>query len=163
MQETWVQYLVERVPWRRGRQPIPVFLLGDFHGHRNLVGYSPCGHKHLNTTEQLTRRRQWHPTPVFLPGKSHGRRCLVGCSPWGHEESGQDWATSLSLFTFMHWRRKWQPTPVFLPGESQGWGRRVGHEWSDLAAAAEQLTHTHSFRNNATALFFAIFASLWWS
>ena len=25
------------------------------------------------------------------------------------------WATSLSLFTFMHWRRKWQPTPVFLP------------------------------------------------
>ena len=43
-----------------------------------------------------------------------------------------DRATSLSLFTFMHWRRKWQPTPVFLPGESQGgrslmgcclWGR----------------------------------------
>ena len=30
-----------------------------------------------------------------------------------------DWATSLSLFTFMHRRRKWQPTPVFLPGESQ--------------------------------------------
>ena len=34
----------------------------------------------------------------------------------------EDWATSLSLFTFLHWRRKWQPTPVFLPGESQGWG-----------------------------------------
>ena len=33
-----------------------------------------------------------------------------------------DWATSLLLFTFMHWRRKWQPTPVFLPGESQGRG-----------------------------------------
>ena len=33
---------------------------------------------------------------------------------------GHDWATSLALFTFMHWRRKWQPTPVFLPGESQG-------------------------------------------
>ena len=31
---------------------------------------------------------------------------------------GHDWATSLSLFTFMHGRRKWQPTPVFLPGES---------------------------------------------
>ena len=58
---------------------------------------------------------------------------------------GHGWATSLSLFTFMHWRRKWQPTPVFLPGESQGrgslvgcrlWGCRVGHDWSDLAAAA---------------------------
>ena len=35
---------------------------------------------------------------------------------------GHDWGTSLSLFTFMHWRRKWQPTPVFLPGESQGQG-----------------------------------------
>ena len=39
---------------------------------------------------------------------------------------GQDSATSLSLFTFMHWRRKWQPTPVVLPGESQGWGSLVG-------------------------------------
>ena len=39
---------------------------------------------------------------------------------------GHDWATSLSLFTFMHWRKKWQPTPVFLPGESQGWGSLVG-------------------------------------
>ena len=56
-----------------------------------------------------------------------------------------DWATSFSLFTVMHWRRKWQPTPVFLPGESQGrpslvgchlWDHRVGHDWSDLAAAA---------------------------
>ena len=56
--------------------------------------------------------------------------------PW-MEESGRlqsmgsrgvrhDWATSLSLFTFMHWRRKWQPTAVFLPGESQGWGSLVG-------------------------------------
>ena len=39
---------------------------------------------------------------------------------------GQDWATSLSLFIFTHWRRKWQPTPVFLPGESQGRGSLVG-------------------------------------
>ena len=34
--------------------------------------------------------------------------------------------TSLSLFTFMHWRRKWQLTSVFLPGESQGQGSLVG-------------------------------------
>ena len=33
---------------------------------------------------------------------------------------GHDWTTSLSLFSFMHWRRKWQHIPVFLPGESQG-------------------------------------------
>ena len=61
----------------------------------------------------------------------------------GSQRVGHDWVTSLSLFTFMHWRRKWQPTPVFLLGESQGWGRlvssvgshRVRHDWSDLAAA----------------------------
>ena len=37
-----------------------------------------------------------------------------------------DWATSLSLFTFLHWRKKWQPTPVFSPGESQGRRSLVG-------------------------------------
>ena len=41
----------------------------------------------------------------------------------GSPRVGRDWATSLSLFTFMHWRRKWQPTPLFLPGESQGRGQ----------------------------------------
>ena len=56
--------------------------------------------------------------------------------PWMEEPGGlqsmgslgvrHDWVTSLSLFTFMHWRRKWQPTPVFLPGESQGRGSVVG-------------------------------------
>ena len=39
---------------------------------------------------------------------------------------GHDRVTSVSLFTFMHWRRKWQPTPVFLPGGSQGRGSLVG-------------------------------------
>ena len=60
-----------------------------------------------------------------------------------------DWVTSLSLFTFMHWRRKWHPTPVFLPGESQGWepsglpsmgSHRVVHDWSDLAAVAANIS-----------------------
>ena len=39
---------------------------------------------------------------------------------------GHNWVTSLSLFSFMHWRRKRQPTPVFFPGESQGRGSLVG-------------------------------------
>ena len=68
--------------------------------------------------------------------------------PWMEEPDGlqsmgsrrvrHDWATSLSLFTFMHWRRKWQPTPVFLPGESQGRGAwwaavyGVAQSWTQL-------------------------------
>ena len=49
------------------------------------------------------------PTPVLLPGKYHGPRSLVGCSPWGSLRVGHNWATSLSLFTFAHWRRKCNP------------------------------------------------------
>ena len=49
-----------------------------------------------------------------------------GLQSMGSQRVGLDRATSLSLFTFMHWRRKWQPTPVFLPGESQGWGSLEG-------------------------------------
>ena len=49
-----------------------------------------------------------------------------GLQSMGSLEVGHDWATSLSLFTFMHWRRKWQPTPVLLPGESQGRESLVG-------------------------------------
>ena len=53
-----------------------------------------------------------------------------GLQSMGLQRAGHDWATSLSLFTFMHWRRKWQHTPVFLPGESQGWRSLVGcHLW----------------------------------
>ena len=43
-----------------------------------------------------------------------------GLQSMGSHRVGHDWATSLSLFTFTHWRRQWQPTAVFLPGESQG-------------------------------------------
>ena len=49
-----------------------------------------------------------------------------GLQSMGSLRVGHDWVTSLSLFTFMHWRRKWQPTPVFLPGESQGRRSLVG-------------------------------------
>ena len=59
---------------------------------------------------------------------------------------GHDWATSLSLFTFTHWRRKWQPTPCSClenprtgePGGLLSMGsHRVGHDWSDLAACMQ--------------------------
>ena len=45
----------------------------------------------------------------------------------GSQRVRHDWVTSLSLFTFMHWRRKWQPTLVLLPGESHGQRSLVGY------------------------------------
>ena len=91
------------------------------------------------------RRRQWHPTPVLLPGKSHGQRSLVGCSPWGCWGSetterlhfhfslpciGEGNGNPLQCFA---WRIPGTGEPGGLP--SMG-SHRVGHDWSNLAAAA---------------------------
>ena len=46
--DSWVR----KIPWRRKWQPTPVFLPGEFHGQRSLVGYSPQGHKQLDMSEQ---------------------------------------------------------------------------------------------------------------
>ena len=87
-------------------------------------------------------RRQWHPTPALLPGKSHGWRSLVGCSPWGRWGSDmteqlhfhfhaleKEMATHSSVLA---WRIPGMGEPGGLP--SMG-SHRVGHDWSDLAAA----------------------------
>ena len=42
---------VRKMPWRREWQPTPVFLPGEAHVQRSLVGYSPKGHKESDTTE----------------------------------------------------------------------------------------------------------------
>ena len=55
-----------------------------------------------------------------------------------------DWATSLSLFTFMHWRRKWQPTTVFLLGVSPGRECLVGsHLWGHTELDTTEGLHFH--------------------
>ena len=51
--ETMAQSLVGKIPWRRAWQPDPVFLPGESHAQRNLVGYSPWGCKESDMTEQL--------------------------------------------------------------------------------------------------------------
>ena len=57
---------------------------------------------------------------------------------------GLDWATYLSLFTFIHWRRKWQPIPVFLPGESQGQQSLVGCRlWGCTESDTTEVTQQH--------------------
>ena len=91
------------------------------------------------------QRRQWHPTPVLLPGKSHGQRSLVAAV---HGVS-KSW-TRLSDFTFtfhFHALEKelathssvlaWRIPETGEPGGLPSMGsHRVGHDWSDLAAAA---------------------------
>ena len=96
----------------------------------------------------LYQQRRWHPSPVLLPGKSHGQRSLVGCSPWGGKESdtterlhfhfslsciGEGNGNPLQCSCLENPRDGILGEPVGLP--SMGL-HRVGHDWSDLAAAA---------------------------
>ena len=36
---------VGKIPWRRAWQPTPLFLPGESHGQRSLIGYCPWGHR----------------------------------------------------------------------------------------------------------------------
>ena len=80
-----------------------------------------------------------------------------GLQSMGSRGVGHDWATSLSLFTFMPWRRKWQLTPVFLPGESQGWGSLMGCcLWDrtelDTTEATQQQQQDHTWGGHGYSL-----------
>ena len=80
--------------------------------------------------------------PAVLGSLRVGHNCTQSC-------------TSLSFFTFMHWRRKWQPTPVFLPGESQERGSLVGCRlWglteSDTTEATQQQQSASRIHNLKT-------------
>ena len=99
------------------------------------IPISPHPHflKYILTT--LTGVR-WYLSVVLIYISAPHSSTLAWKIPWMEEPGrlqsmgslgvGHNWATSLSLFTFMHWKRKWQPTPLFLPGESQGQGSLVG-------------------------------------
>ena len=67
---------VGKISRRRKRQPSPVFLPGEFHGQRSLVGYSPRGRKELDMTKRLsthahTRKMKYMKCPcIFTSGTS---------------------------------------------------------------------------------------------
>ena len=54
VQGTQVRPLGWEAPLEKGMAPTPVFLPGELHEQRSLVGYSPWGCKELDTTERLT-------------------------------------------------------------------------------------------------------------
>ena len=75
-----------------------------------------------------------------------------------------DWATSLSFFTFMHWRRKWQSTPVFLPEESHGQRSLAGYSpWNPKEVnMTERLLPSRDFRwYHVTKPFFFLYFVIW--
>ena len=49
---------VGKIPWRRAWQPTPMFLPGESHGQRNLMGYSPWGCKESDRTKVIIFRTE---------------------------------------------------------------------------------------------------------
>ena len=92
---------------------------------RCLDSISKSMEMNLNKFQEIVRRRQWQPHSSTLAWKipwmeEPGRLQSMGLLRVGH-----DWATSLSLLTFIHWRRKWQPTHV-LAWRTPGTGEPGG-------------------------------------
>ena len=96
---------VGKFPWQRKWQPTTVFLPGESHGQRRLVGYSPWGCKRggpdLATKQYLTHQ-------AFQVAQ-----CWRTCLPFRRHRFD-------SRVRNIPWRRKWQPNPVFLHGKSCG-------------------------------------------
>ena len=119
-----------------------------------LIGHKVLGYEVLHQSGRLYLiaapgiadwRRQWCPTPVLLPGNSHGRRSLVGCSPWGCSEL--DMTERLHFHFSLSCIGEGNGNPLQCsclenPRDGEPGGlpsmelHRVGHDWSDLAAAA---------------------------
>ena len=124
---------------------------------RWIEGWISYHHKAL-------RRRQWHPTPVLLPGKSHERRSLEGCSPWGRW--GLDTTERLHFHFSLSRIGEGNGNPLQCsclenPGMAEPGGlpsmglHRVGHDWSDLAAAA-------AVRHSVIQLWVRWYCPVWW-
>ena len=88
----WIQSLGGKTPWRRAWQPTPVFLPGDSHGPRSLVGHSPKGHRELDTTEVTQHAAHTFPqTPKIMDGDKQCGHILILiclCFLWETSQGG---------------------------------------------------------------------------
>ena len=76
---TGLDPLVGKIPWRRKWLTTPIFLPGEFHGQRSLVGYL-WGHKELDTTEGLIHTHTHTHTPHHTTPHTHNldlKWCLI--------------------------------------------------------------------------------------
>ena len=109
--------------------------------HSSILAWRIPGTEEPGGLPSMGSHRVGHNWSDLAAAAAEGRAIALHSSmlawkmPWTEEPGGlksmgslrvrHDWGTSLSFFTFMHWRRKWQPTPVFSSGESQGQGSLV--------------------------------------
>ena len=98
--------LVGKIPRRRAWQPTPVFLPGEFHGQRSLVGYGPQGCKESNARTQVQ---------VYFNTHTHTQLALPPAGPSKRPKP------SLSYFL---WLRRARPPGKAAPEQSRGFSTR---------------------------------------
>ena len=112
---------VGKIPWRRAWHPTPVFLPGESHGQRSLVGYSPRGHTESNTTKRLrmharlycSRTLQGLAADFIQPPRPHAHKyalVVVGMFSHGLKASFRD-----KLLLLLWPRSRWRPLPPREP------------------------------------------------
>ena len=116
---------IRKIPWRRKWQPTPLSLPGKSYGQRrSLVGYSPQGCKELDMTERL----HFH----FL---SYSFTCVFSMVAFAMLQKSWVGEGNGNPLQYFAWKIPWMEEP----GRLQSMGSlRVGHDWSELAAAAAE-------------------------
>ena len=141
---------VGKIPWRRAWQPTPELqyaCLENPHGQRSLVGYSPWGHKELDTTEWLNIAQ--HKLDVPVQFSSVTQSCLTLCNPMDCSTPGLPVHQQLPEFnqTHVHWVSAaiWIPIlycPLLLPPSMSMRASQVVLVVKNLCANAGDLRDT---------------------
>ena len=105
---------VRKIPWRRAWQPTPVFLPGESHGQRSLVGCSPWGRKELDTTWPLNNKRDGGEKGVSAVPPGQGTAGTPFCR--AGQNAQQNWPP---------WNRLFCQSPLIPPA---GWERNITAE-----------------------------------
>ena len=97
VQETWIQSLGQKDPLEKGMAPTPVFLFGEFHGQRTLVGYSSWGHKESDMTEQLLHTHRLYQEESLLDQATQPPLACFGLKDSNLTFVSLSWCSSLQL------------------------------------------------------------------
>ena len=139
MWETGFDSRIRKIPWRRAWLSTPVFLPGEFHGQRSLMGYSPLGHKEWDMTERLTLSLSLFIVILRtgfnkvckapgLPGVTQMVKCLPAMQETRVQSLGQEdplEKEKATHFSILVWSIPWTEEPDGL--QSMG-SQRVRHD-----------------------------------
>ena len=121
---------VGKISWRRASQPTPVFLPGESHWQKSLVGYSSWGRKELNTTEWLTHtHKDSEPSKLALVVKNlpaNAEDIWDWVQSLGWEDPLEEGGATQSSMLF--WRIPLTEEPgglQFTRSQSQTWLKRL--------------------------------------